>query len=79
MAKEVFCYGKLPEFLNKGLIKLIPKTAAKDSIRGWFPIALLSVSYKILEKAVSLDMNRLVQRKFIFGYSDFRMGGYGMG
>nr|KUM49997.1 hypothetical protein ABT39_MTgene3225 [Picea glauca] len=38
LASEVFASGRLSEFLNQGLIKLIPKNAARDTIGGWRPM-----------------------------------------
>lgn len=44
MASEVFASGCLSEFINQGLIKLIPKNVAIDSIGGWRPITSLTVA-----------------------------------
>lgn len=46
------------------MIKLIPKNAARDSIGGRRPITLLSVTYKIMVKAVALRV-RDVARKIV--------------
>jgi hypothetical protein len=51
LAFKVFSFGWLFVFLNQGLIKLIPKKAARDFISGWQPITLLIVSYEIMAKA----------------------------
>jgi len=34
LASEVFSFGGLSEFLNQGLIKIIPKNVAQDRIWG---------------------------------------------
>jgi hypothetical protein len=46
------------EFQNQGLLKPIPKDSVKDSIRGWQPINLLKVSYKILAKVLALGIKK---------------------
>lgn len=45
--------GCISESLNQGLIKIIPKNTTKDSVGGWRPITLLSISYKIMAKDFS--------------------------
>jgi hypothetical protein len=44
---EAFFARSLLESLNHGLLKVIPKNFAKDSIGGRVLIILLSVSYKL--------------------------------
>jgi hypothetical protein len=60
MAKETFSQEKLSEFLNQGLIKLIPKNVFKHSNSVWHLILLLSVSYKILAKAMVMWFRKIV-------------------
>lgn len=45
LASEDFASGRLSEILNQGLINLIPKNAAMDSIGGWrlSPCSLLLI------------------------------------
>jgi hypothetical protein len=74
-----------------GLIKLIPKNVARDSIGRWHPITLLSVAYKIMAKAMALQVRDVawkivhkekhgfVQGCFILDTVIFILGGYGVG
>jgi hypothetical protein len=61
LAIEVFSFGCLFEFLNQGMVRLIPKNVARNSIGGWWPITFLIVAYKIMAKALALRI-RLVAR-----------------
>lgn len=61
LASKVFSFGRLSEFLNQGLIKLIPKNFTNDTIGGWRPITLLSVAYKIMAKAMPRRMRVVAQ------------------
>lgn len=54
MAKEVFRLGRMGEFQNKRLIKLIPKNLAKDTVGAWHPITLPNVLNMILGKVLAL-------------------------
>ena len=38
LANKLFSIGSLIEFLNRGLIKLIPNNFGRKSIDGWYPI-----------------------------------------
>ena len=44
MAYEEFSTRCLSEFINQGLIKIIPKNTLRDTIGGLSPITLLSVA-----------------------------------
>jgi hypothetical protein len=57
---EVFSFEMLIESLNQGLITLIPKNVARDTIGGWRPITLLNVAYKIMAKVVALWIHLVV-------------------
>lgn len=50
---EALATGTLGEFINRGIIKLIPKEGDKALIKNWKPITLLNVSYKKLAKALA--------------------------
>lgn len=61
---EALGNGTLGEFINKGIVKLIPKEGDKVLIKNWRPITLLNVSYKILAKALATRLEKIL-RKFI--------------
>lgn len=42
---EALDNGTLGEFINKGIVKLIPKDGDKVLIKNWRPITLLNISY----------------------------------
>jgi hypothetical protein len=48
---SAFASRCLLESINQGLIKIILKNVASDTIEQWKPINLLSVAYKIIAKA----------------------------
>lgn len=54
MALEEFSIGQLLDFLNQGLIDMIIKNVARDSIGGWWHINLLTLFYKIMANALAL-------------------------
>ena len=55
--QEIIDSGDMPESLSEGLIHLIPKEGGdREDIRHWRPITLLGTAYKILAKAVSLQL-----------------------
>jgi len=58
---EVFMTGRMSQFLNQGLIKLININAARDTIGGWRPITLLSVAYKIMAKAMARKIHSVAK------------------
>lgn len=60
MANDAFSLGNLTASLNQGLIKFLSQNASCETIGGWRPITLLSVSCKILAKALALRMQRVV-------------------
>lgn len=64
LVDEIFTSGSLSQFLNQGLINLIPKNASRDTIGGWRPITLLSVAYKIIAKAMAMRI-RAVARSVV--------------
>jgi len=45
--------GKASNYINKGLITLIPKTGDHSKLRNWRPITLLGSVYKILAKTLA--------------------------
>jgi hypothetical protein len=45
--------GDTSEFINRGLITLIPKSGDRSRLRNWHPITLLRSICKILAKALS--------------------------
>ena len=59
MASEAFSSSSLPTSLNQGPIKLITNNASRDTIGGWRPIIILSISYKIMDKALPSQMQRV--------------------
>jgi hypothetical protein len=46
MREETLEIGRMGEWINAGLIKVIPKGSKRAG--GWQPIMLLNISYKIL-------------------------------
>lgn len=64
MVVEAFSTGCLTKTLNQGLINLMPKNVARDTLGGWHPITPLTVSYKIMAKEIVLRV-REVARKIV--------------
>jgi hypothetical protein len=65
-------------YINRGLITLIPKTGDRSKLRNWRPITLLGSVYKILAKTLAGKLQaflpgviRLNQTGFIEGRSIF--------
>ena len=49
---KIFVDRKVPDFLNKTLIVLIPKTQGPESIGNYRPISLCNSIYKIISKVI---------------------------
>jgi len=45
--------GEASNYINRGLITLIPKTGDRSKLRNWRPITLLGSVYKILAKTLA--------------------------
>ena len=59
--KAILDTGRMPNQLAEGLIFLIPKgDGPSNDIKKWRPITILSTTYKILAKAVSLRLQPLL-------------------
>lgn len=50
IVKEAFCYGEVPEFLNKTLVTLIPKHPSATNLSNFQPISLCNTVYKLITK-----------------------------
>ena len=64
MDSESFSTRCLIEFINQGLIMLIPNNSLGDTIEGWRSITLLSIAYKIMANAMALQF-RDVEKKIM--------------
>jgi hypothetical protein len=61
LAFEVFASCHLSKFLNMGLVKLIPKNVAIDSIGGGWSVTLLIVVSKIMAKVLALRIHSVAR------------------
>ena len=50
--KHIFSLGKIPDYLNKTLITLIPKCSNPESIGNYRPISLCNSIYKVVTKII---------------------------
>ena len=62
LANEMFSTGSLSEFLNRGLINIIPKNSIRDTIGGWHPNMLLGISYKIMAKTLAVRIQGIAKK-----------------
>jgi hypothetical protein len=61
--QSIFETGVMPSKLGEGLIFLIPKLEGpSDDIKKWRPITILSTTYKILAKAISLRLQPMLSQ-----------------
>ena len=49
---HIFSNGKMPEYLNKTLISLIPKCLGAETLTQFRPISLCNIVYKIMTKII---------------------------
>ncbi len=49
----MLAFGEASNYINRGLITLIPKTGDRSKLRNWRPITLLGSVYKILAKTLA--------------------------
>jgi hypothetical protein len=59
--KAMLARGLTSEYINKGMITLIPKSGDHSKLRNWRPITLLGSIYKILAKILA----RRIQEFFL--------------
>lgn len=52
--------GHLPHSMRTGLVTLIYKKGPRENLANWRPITLLAVDYKILAKALTLRLGRVI-------------------
>ena len=50
--KQSFCIGKVPAYLNKMLITLIPKCNSPETLNNYRPIGLCNTVYKVITKLI---------------------------
>ena len=50
--KQVFSTEKVPEYLNRTLITLIPKCTNPESLNNYRPIGLCNTVYKVITKLI---------------------------
>ena len=50
--KQVFNTGKIPEYLNRTLITIIPKCSSSESINNYYPIGLCNTVYNVITKLI---------------------------
>ena len=51
-AKQVFSIGKVPEYLNRTLITLIPKCTNLEFLNNYRPTGLCNTVYKVVTKLI---------------------------
>ena len=51
-AKQVFSIGKVPEYLNRTLITLIPKCTNLEFLNNYCPTGLCNTVYKVVTKLI---------------------------
>ena len=58
---EAFILGKLPDFMSKGIISLLPK-GDKDRtfLKNWRPITLLECAYKLMSGCLASRLNKVI-------------------
>ena len=74
--EEAFAKGSLGKYINKGVIKLLPKIGDKTLVKNWKLISLLNLSYKLLAKALSKRSAPLVSRFISKTQTRFIQGRY---
>ena len=47
---QIFCFGKIPKYLNRTLITLISKCNSLESLNNFWPIGLCNTVYKVITK-----------------------------
>jgi hypothetical protein len=52
MIQESIRNGKLPAGITDGIISLLHKGGARNSLNQWRPITLLNTAYKVFAKAL---------------------------
>ena len=50
--RQIFSTGKMPEYLNRTLISLIPKCLGPETLSQFRPISLCNTVYKIVTKII---------------------------
>lgn len=61
MVHHSVAQGHLPTGMTSGTIALIFKAGDRVDLSNWRPITLLSVSYKIIAKAMQIQLQHLLQ------------------
>ena len=58
---EAFIKGKIPDFMSRGVISLLPK-GSKDRafLKNWRPITLLECAYKLLSGCLAARLNSVI-------------------
>ena len=55
--------GKLPDFLSRGTISLLPKGEKdREELGNWRPLTLLSVEYKLISGCIAKRMSRVMPK-----------------
>lgn len=60
--KQIFTSGKIPEYLNKTLITLVPKCKNPESINNYRLISLCNSAYKIVSKILVARIRPLLAK-----------------
>ena len=58
--KQIFRLKRIPPYLNKAIIALIPKQLGPETINHFRPISLCNTIYKIVSKILVLRMKHLM-------------------
>lgn len=62
LLNEVCQQGVLPDWMNKGMVRLIPKGFDRLHPKDWRPITLLNLSYKVLAKLLATQIKFTLPR-----------------
>merc|ERR1712015_316351 len=75
--KEISINKKLPDFLSRGIITLLPKgDKDRTKITNWRPVTLLDVLYKLLSKMIAKRINEVLPNILSADQAGFVKGRY---
>lgn len=62
MVAKFWAEGVLAETVTEGMIRLIPKTVNKASLKDWRPLTMLTTDYKIIARILAGRLQMLLQK-----------------